>query len=82
MVICLITTVTTTVTTVTTVAGIGGTLGAIGSLLLIFLLSGKEIADAGKDRLSKVLGHNLNIAIIPLLVTFSIIVTINVIQVL
>lgn len=74
----MISTVTTTVTTVTTVVGIAGTLGAIASLLLIFLLSGKEIADAGRSRLSKVIGRNLNVAILPLLLTFSIIVIVNV----
>lgn len=77
----MISTVTTTVTTVTTAVGVAGTLGAIASLLLIFLLSGKEIADAGKSRLSKALGQNLNIAIIPLLLTFTVIVVVNVVQV-
>ncbi|KXA96190.1 hypothetical protein AKJ37_05835 [candidate division MSBL1 archaeon SCGC-AAA259I09] len=61
--------------------GIAGTLGAIASLLLIFLLSGKEIADAGESGLSKVLGRNLNVAIIPLLITFTFIVLVNVVQV-
>lgn len=66
----MISTVTTTVTTV----AVGGTLGAIASLLLIFLLSGKEVADAGEGTLSGVLSKNLNVAIVPLLLTFVFIV--------
>lgn len=74
----MISTVTTTVTTVTTVAAISGTLGAIVSLLLIFLLSGKEIAVAGEGRFSRVFGDHLNMVIAPLLVTFIVIVAVNV----
>lgn len=77
----MISTVTTTVTTVVTTAGIAGTLGAIAAILLIFLLSGKEIADAGEGGFSKALGRNLNVAIIPLFLTFMFTVVVNVLQV-
>jgi len=80
MVIVMISTVTTTVTTVATLAA-GATLGALATILLIFLLSTKEVVMADARRVFTVLGRNLDIAILPLLMTFALIVAFKILEV-
>jgi hypothetical protein len=80
MVIDMISTVTTTVTTVATLAA-GATLGALATILLIFLLSTKEVVTADARRVFMVFGRNLDIAILPLLMTFALIVTFKILEV-
>jgi hypothetical protein len=77
----LISTVTTTVTTVATLAA-GATLGFLGSLLLIFLLSTKEVVTADPRRALTYLGRSLDVPILPLLITFSLIVAFKIMEVL
>jgi hypothetical protein len=77
----LISTVTTTVTTVATLAA-GATLGALGTLLLIFLLSAKEVVTADARRTLNYLGRSLDVAILPLLITFALIVALKIMEVL
>lgn len=77
----MISTVTTTVTTVATLAA-GATLGALGTLLLIFLLSAKEVVTADARRALTYLGRSLDVAILPLLITFALIVALKIMEVL
>jgi len=76
----LISSVTTTVTTVASLA-LGATLGVLASILLILLLSAKEVAAADVSSPLTALGRNLNVAILPLLLVFTLIVTFKVLEV-
>jgi len=82
---------TVTITTVTTIASIAGMvgLGVLAVVFLIILLTTKELVssaeDPGKKRknlLLKALSRFLNVAIIPLIIVFALIVVSKVIQVL
>lgn len=78
----MISTVTTsTVSTVTTVA-IAGSLALIGILVLLALLIQKELATAGESTRLRVYSRALNIAIVPLLIAFALIVVSRVAEVL
>ncbi|MER3468437.1 MAG: hypothetical protein C4312_08105 [Thermoflexus sp.] len=77
----MISTVTTTVTTVATLAT-GATLGALATLLLILLLSTKEIATADMRQVLRTFGSSLDVGIMPLLMTFMLIVALKVLEVL
>jgi len=77
----MISTVTTTVTTVATLAA-GATLGALATLLLISLLTAKEVVSTNTKRHLTVLGSSLNIIILPLLVSFTLIVAFKILEVL
>lgn len=72
---------TTTVTTVTvstvTVMGLTGALGLLLSLVVIALLMGKEVASATAGERAVRWGRTLNIGLIPLLISFGIIVAVN-----
>lgn len=75
---------TVTTTTVTTVAmlSMGATLGALASILLILLLATKEVATADTGRALKVFGRSLDVGIVPLLLSFSLVVFFKVLEVL
>ena len=76
----MISTVTTTITVATLSAG--AALGAISTVLLIFLLALKEIATADTRQALKVFGRALDIGILPLLISFALIVSFKVLEVL
>ncbi len=76
----MISTVTTTITVATLSAG--AALGALSTVLLIFLLASKEIVDADTRQTLKALGRALNIGILPLLISFALIVSFKVLEVL
>ena len=77
----MISTVTTTVTTVATLAA-GATLGALATALLIFLLATKEVVTADTRRPLRIFGRSLDIGILPLLISFTLIVAFKVIEIL
>jgi hypothetical protein len=75
----LTTTVTTVTTvTVTTVTGLTAALGLLLTLTLIALLIGKEIATAAPGERSIRWRRTLNIGMVPLLVSFVVIVVVQV----
>jgi len=83
----MISTVTTTVTTVAMLTS-GASLGMLATMLLITLLGTKEVitAEPAETAQSKrisafSLSKNLNVAILPLLFMFALIVTIKIIEV-
>ena len=81
----MVTTVTiTTVTTVTAIAAMGltATLSIAATILLIFLLSTKELAAARGSGTSTRVSRFISIGIVPLLLTFSVVLTIQFIQLL
>jgi hypothetical protein len=73
---------TTTTTTVTTVAGVVATLGLAATIFLIVFLTAKELTPARGKGTFRIFGRNLDIAIIPLLLVFTMIVVMKVIEVL
>ncbi len=77
----MISSVTTIVTTIATLS-IGVTLGAFASALLILFLAIKEISIADTRRSLILLGKALNISILPLLVSFTLIVILKIIEIL
>ncbi|HAG08849.1 MAG TPA: hypothetical protein DCK87_04700 [Desulfotomaculum sp.] len=88
----MISTVTTTTTTVTTVASttMAAGLGLIATLVLIAGLITKELTGAwvsptgkaGTITLPQAVDRNLNLVIVPLLLTFALIVVVKVLEVL
>ena len=68
----------------TTVAmlSMGATLGALASALLILLLATKEVARADTRWALKVFGRSLDVGVVPLLLSFSLIVFFKVLEVL
>lgn len=76
----MISTVTTTVTVATLSAG--ATLGAISTVLLIFLLASKEMVSADTRQALQAFGRALTIGILPLLISFALIVSFKVLEVL
>jgi len=87
----MISTVTTTTTTVTTVASttVAAGLGLIATLVLIASLIAKELVgawvsptgEAGMVTLPQAFDRNLNLIIIPLLLTFAFIVAVKILEV-
>jgi hypothetical protein len=75
---------TVTTTTVTTVAmlSLGAALGALASAFLILFLATKEVATADTRRTLKVFGRSLDVGIVPLLLSFSLIVFFKVLEIL
>ena len=76
----MISTVTTTITVVTLSAG--AMLGAMSTILLIFLLASKEMVDADTRQTLRMLGRTLTIGILPLLISFTLIVSFKILEVL
>jgi hypothetical protein len=72
---------TTTVTTVTTVA-LAATLSLLAVVALLIFLVQKEILSVASDERAQALNRVLNIAIIPLLLSFVFIAAVKVVQVL
>lgn len=72
------------VTTVTTVTAFASTtsLGVIGIAILLLLLMQKEFVATRSSLQSKTLGEVLNIAIMPLLVIFALIVVVKLAEIL
>ena len=73
--------VTTTVATVATLA-FAASLGALASAILILLLAAKHIASAASEGPLAFLNKVLNIGILPLLMSFAVIVYLKVLEVL
>jgi hypothetical protein len=73
-----VSTVTTTVTTVSFVAS----LGLVSVLTLFVLLLQKELATATESPRLKALGRTLDVAVVPLLMAFAMIVAVRVAEVL
>ncbi|HEX79197.1 MAG TPA: hypothetical protein G4O19_03465 [Dehalococcoidia bacterium] len=81
----MITTVsTTTVTTLTTVAALGLTaaISIATAGILVFFLTTKELATAKASGFSSRLGRFLSVSIVPLLMTFAVIMVTKIIEVL
>ena len=76
----MISTVTTTITVATLSAG--AMLGAMSTILLIFLLASKEMVDADTRQTLRMFGRTLNIGILPLLISFTLIVSFKILEVL
>ena len=76
----MISTVTTTITVATLSAGVA--LGALSTVLLIFLLASKEMVDADTRQSLSMLGRTRTIGILPLLISFALIVSFKVLEVL
>ena len=76
----MISTVTTTITVATLTAG--AALGAMSTVLLIFLLASKEIVSAETRQPLKAFGRVLTIGILPLLISFTLIVSLKILEVL
>jgi len=75
---------TVTVTTVTTIAAMGfaASLSVFGVILLIGFLTSKELLSASNGVRKKLLARSLNIGIIPLLISFVVIVGLKVVEIL
>ncbi|MFC1866169.1 hypothetical protein ACFLYB_05615 [Chloroflexota bacterium] len=81
----MITTVsTTTVTTVTAIAAMGltATLSIAATILLIFMLSTKELMSAKGTGSALRVSRYLTIGIVPLLMTFAVVTIIQIVQIL
>jgi len=70
----------TTVTVATLAAGV--TLGAMSTVLLILLLASKEMVTADTRQPLQAFGRTLTIGILPLLISFTLIVSFKVLEVL
>jgi hypothetical protein len=70
---------TTTVTTVATFAN-AGSLAVFGIVLLLTFLVQKELASASEGRFASMLSRVLNVAIVPLFVSFVFIVAVKVVE--
>jgi len=77
----MISTVTTTVTTIATLS-FGVTLGSLATIFLILLLASKEVLTGDSRAPIRLLGRTLDLGILPLLISFSLIVAFKVLQVL
>jgi hypothetical protein len=78
----MISTVTTSTVSTVTTAAIYGSVALIGILVLLTLLIQKEVTTAGSSSRLKRLSKALNIAIVPLLIAFVLIVVTKVMEVL
>lgn len=78
----MISTVTTSTVTTVTTAAIAGSVALIGVLVLLILFIQKEISSASNNNRAKKLSLVLNIAIIPLLAAFVVLVGYRVAEVL
>lgn len=78
----MISTVTTTTVTTVTIYAFGGALALVAVLVLLALLIPKELTTTASSVRLERLGRALNIGIVPLLITFVLIVGAKVAQVL
>lgn len=78
----MISTVTTSTVTTVTTAALAGSVALVGILILFGLLVQKEVTTASSENRLRKLGKALNIAIIPLLIAFLLMVIFRVAEVL
>lgn len=78
-----ITTVT-SITSITSIAalGIGASISIFAVLLLIGMLTTKELVGASDGSRQRLIGRCLNISIIPLVISFAVIVALKVLEIL
>jgi len=76
------TVVTSTVTTVTTMLDFGMILGLVAVIALSAFLCAKELAATGKNSSSRTLAKFLDVGIIPLIIAFTMIVIVTVMEIL
>jgi hypothetical protein len=76
----MVSTVTTTTVTTITALATAGTLALFGIVLLLIFLAQKEVASSNESPLALALGRVLNIAIVPLLLTFVFVVAVKVVE--
>ena len=74
----------TTVTSITSIAalGIGASISILAVLLLIGMLTTKELVGASDGSRQRLIGRCLNISIIPLVISFAVIVALKVMEIL
>jgi len=77
----MISTVTTTVTTIATLS-FGAALGSLATVFLILLLASKEVLTGDSRAPLRLLGRTMDIGILPLLISFALIVAFKVLEVL
>jgi hypothetical protein len=70
--------------TVTTIAAMGlvASLSVFGGILLITFLVSKELLSASNGARKKLIARTLNISIIPLLISFTVVVALKVVEIL
>ena len=79
----MISTVTTsTVTTVTTMIGVGLGLGLVAVIALVAFLCTKELASTCENGSRRFLARSLDVAIVPLVIAFVMIVVMKVVEIL
>ncbi|MGD0857077.1 MAG: hypothetical protein ABSA18_14960 [Dehalococcoidia bacterium] len=78
----MITTVTVTTITIIAASSLIAAIGIFGTILLIGLLTGREILHAGTGSRQKLLARSLMVGIIPLLIGFLVIVALKVAEIL
>ncbi len=78
----MISTVTTSTVSTVTTAALAGSVALIGILVLLTLLIQKELTTSGEHGHLQKWGQRLNVAIVPLLIAFVLIVTFKVVEVL
>jgi hypothetical protein len=76
----MISTVTTTTVTIVTTVALAASLGLVATLTLLALLVQKELVTATASARAQVWGRVLNIAIVPLLMGFVLIVGVKVVE--
>jgi hypothetical protein len=78
----MISTVTTSTISIVTTAALAGSVALIGILVLLALLIQKELATSGGNARLQKWSQRLNVAIVPLLIVFVLIVVFKVVEVL
>jgi hypothetical protein len=78
----MISTVTTSTVSTVTTAALAGSVALIGILVLLSLLIQKELTTSGANGRLQKWGQRLNIAIVPLLIAFVLIVAFKIVEVL
>ena len=79
----MVSTVTTsTITTVTTMIGFGVVVGLVAVIALIGFLCAKELAASSENGRRRLLARSLDIGIVPLIIAFTMIVVMKVVEIL
>ena len=78
----MISTVATTVTTITTMIDFGVALGMVAVVALAVFLGVRELAATGKGSTQRFLAKSLDVAIVPLIIAFAVIVAMKVVEIL
>ena len=82
MISTVITSTITTITTVTAIVGFGLALGVVAVVVLIGLLSAKELSSASGNSTHRLLARSLDVGIVPLAIAFAVIVAVKVVEIL